>query len=151
MVRKATGATRLCADFRELNANLVNDKYPLPHIDDLLAEIGPQTKWFSGFDLEAAYHQIPLEEDSQPLTTIVTQFGTYKYKVMSFGIKTAPAVFQRIIEKVVKNFECTMAYLEDILVVANTREEFVERTRRVRHQIEDVGLKLNPSKSIETV
>ena len=136
VVRKLTGAIRLCGDFRELNANLVNDKYPLPRIDDLLAEIGPQTKWFYRFDLEAAYHQIPLEEDSQPLTTIVTPFGTYKYKVMPFGIKTAPPAFQRIIEKIVRNSERTMAYLDDILVVANTREELVERTRKVRNQIE---------------
>ena len=51
----------------------------------------------------------------------MTPFGTYKYEDMPFGIKTAPAAFQRIIEKVVRNFEGTMAYLDDKLVVANTR------------------------------
>ena len=89
--------------------NLVNDKCPLPRIDDLLAKIGPQTKWFSRFGFEAAYHQIPLDEELQPLTTIVTPFGTYKYNVMPSAQKKAPAAFQRIIENVVRNFEGTMA------------------------------------------
>ena len=79
VVRKPDGALRICGDFRELNAALVDDKYPLPRIDDLLTEIGNEKKYFAKFDLQSAFHQIPLATESQGLTTIVTHivhFGT---------------------------------------------------------------------------
>ena len=60
VVRKPDGALRICGDFRELNAALVDDKYPLPRIDDLLTEIGNEKKYFAKFDLQSAFHQIPL-------------------------------------------------------------------------------------------
>ena len=99
-VRKPNGKVRVCGDFRKLNENIVDDKFPLPCIEDLFAKIGPGNTWFCKIDLEAAYHQIPVEKESQSLTTIITHIGTFKYKVMPFGVKTAPAAFQRIMEKI---------------------------------------------------
>ena len=55
-VKKPDGSIRLCGDFRKLNENLVEDKFPLPNIEDLFAEIGSENSWFAKIDLEAAYH-----------------------------------------------------------------------------------------------
>ena len=51
-----------------------SNKYPLPGVEDLLARLGTGNKYFAKLDLEAAYHQIPLVMDSQPLTTVVTPY-----------------------------------------------------------------------------
>ena len=71
----------------------MEDKYTLPGIDNLLARLNEGNKWFAKIDLEAAYHQIPLEKNSQALTTVITHVGTFKYTVMQFGLKTAPSAF----------------------------------------------------------
>ena len=105
VVKKSNGKLRICGDFRGLNKNLVEDKYPLPGIDDLLARLGEGNKWFAKIDLEAAYHQIPLEKNSQALTTVITHVGTFKYTVMPFGLKTAPSAFQRVMADVLMGYE----------------------------------------------
>ena len=55
-IRKPNGEIRICGDFVRLNEALVADKYPLPNIEDLFAELGPNNKWFAKIDLESAYH-----------------------------------------------------------------------------------------------
>jgi hypothetical protein len=54
-VKKKDGKLRLCVDFRELNKLIVNKKYPLPQIDDLLYQLG-EAKVFSKIDLWLGYH-----------------------------------------------------------------------------------------------
>ena len=94
VVKKSNGDIRLCGDFRQLNAQIVEDKFPMPRIEKLLAKIGAGNKCFAKMDLEAAYHQIPLAQECQPLTTIMTHLGTFQYSVMPFGVKTATSFFQ---------------------------------------------------------
>ena len=64
-------------DFRKLNTHLVDDKFPMPRIEELLAEIGAGNRFFAKIDLEAAYHQIPFAEECWPLTTIVTPYRDF--------------------------------------------------------------------------
>lgn len=61
VARRPDGRLRLCVDLRDLNKNILVDKFPLPRIDELLAHT-KGVKWFSTIDLTAAYHQIPLHE-----------------------------------------------------------------------------------------
>ncbi len=93
VVRKPIGKHRICGDFRKLNESIMEDKYPLPKIEDFLAELGSKNRYFAKLELESAYHQIPLREECQGLTTIITHLGTFKYTVMSFGLKMAPSAF----------------------------------------------------------
>ena len=58
--------------FRQLNANIVDDKFPMPRIEDLFVEIGTDNKCFMKIDIQVAYHHIPLLEECQSLTAIVT-------------------------------------------------------------------------------
>ena len=119
-VRKSNGDIRVCGDCRQLNANIVDDKFPLPVIEELLAEIGSGNGYFASIDLKAAYHQINLAKECQPLITVVTHIGTFMYTMMSFGLKTAPNAFQRIITRVLKGCDYTLVYLDDILIVGKT-------------------------------
>ena len=93
-VKKSNGSVRICVDFRKLNQQIVGDKYPLPNIEDLFARLGTEKKYFAKIDLKNAYHQVPLSEEFQPLTTVVTHCGAFMYTRMPFGIKSAPSAFQ---------------------------------------------------------
>ena len=66
VVKKSNGDLRVCGDFRKLNTHLVDDKFYMPRIEELLAEIGAGNRFFAKIYLEAAYHQIPLAEEYRP-------------------------------------------------------------------------------------
>ena len=74
VAKKKDGTFRICGYFRNLNRCIQSDKYPLSGVEDLLTRLGTGSKYFAKLDLEAAYHQIPLAMDSQPLTTVVTPY-----------------------------------------------------------------------------
>ena len=93
-------------------------------MDDLLGKLGTGNRYFARLDLEAAYHQVPLAEDSRSLTTVITHIGTYKFTRMPFVIKSAPSVFQRIMSELVGDCSGTLVYLDDILVAASTRRRY---------------------------
>jgi len=64
MVKKKTGKWRLCVDFRQINANSVNDAYPMPRINYILDQLR-EARFISSLDLKDGYCQIPLEESSR--------------------------------------------------------------------------------------
>lgn len=98
-VLKHNGKIRLCADYSvSLNKQLVIEKYPLPRIEELFAQLhGGQQ--FSKLDLSQAYNQLILSESSQNLTCINTHKGLFKFTRLVFGLSSAAAIFQRTLEQ----------------------------------------------------
>ena len=79
-----------CVDYRKLNAVTLQDAYPLPRIDESLdALVG--SRYFSTLDLTSGYWQVPLDADAQEKSTFATRSGLWKWKVLPFGLTSAPA------------------------------------------------------------
>ena len=99
-VTKPNGSFRICGDYK-VTVNSVSklDKYPLPRIEDLFSQL-EGGKMYSKLDLAHAYQQIPLDEASKKYTTINTTKGLYQFTRLPFGISSAPAIFQRIMESI---------------------------------------------------
>ena len=83
---------RLCVDFRQLNEHTEDDRFPLPHIDDVLDSLVGSTV-FSKLDLKKGYWQIWLSEEAAKMCNFCTQKGIYRWKRMPFGLKGAPSTF----------------------------------------------------------
>ena len=88
VVPKANGQWRPCGDYRQLNAMTKDDRYPLPHIQDLNRNLNACTV-FSKIDLVRGYHQIPMASNSISKTAIITPFGLWEFIRMPFGLKNA--------------------------------------------------------------
>ena len=91
-VLKQSGDVRLCGDFKIiLNPVLQAEQYTLPRVEDIFTNLGSGQK-FSEIDLRQACLQLPLNEESRPLTVINTHKGLYAYNRLVFGITSLPAV-----------------------------------------------------------
>ena len=91
---KKNGGIRMCADLREPNKAVLIDSYPLPHIDELLANLRG-AKVFSTIDLANAYYQLPLHEDSRDITAFITHEGLFRFRRVPYGLASAPSAFQK--------------------------------------------------------
>ena len=132
LCRKKDGSLRMCIDYRALNKIMVQDRYPLPRIDDLLDELHGCTI-FSSLDLQSGYHQIRIRDEDKPKTAMMTPMGQFQFKVLCFGLTNAPATFQRAMNKIFSKHigKFVLVYLDDILVMSRTPEEHEQHLRIV--------------------
>ncbi|GFT16888.1 hypothetical protein TNCV_3193551 [Trichonephila clavipes] len=113
LIPKLNNQFRLCIDYRKLNEVTVSDTYPLPRIDDLLQE-AKHTAYISTIDLKSGYHQVNVNPADRDKTGFVCPFGTYRFKRMPFGLKNAPATFQRRMD-IFRRGLPVLAYLDDTM------------------------------------
>ena len=119
LVPKPDGSFRLCTDFRKLNAITKTDSYPIPRIDDCIDRVG-HSSYVSKLDLLKGYWQVPLTEKAKHVSAFVTPNGLYQYQVMPFGMKNAPATFQRLINSLTSDLEGFEGYIDDVVVYSDT-------------------------------
>ena len=95
------------------------DDYPLPRIDESL-DVLAGSSFFSTLDLVSGYWQVPLNPDAQEKSAFITRSGLWKWKVLLFGLTSALATFQRLMEQVVKgqHWKILLLYLDNIIVIA---------------------------------
>ena len=101
MVKKPGGGWRPCGDFRRLNNVTIDDRYPLPHIQDFNTNLAGMVI-FSKIDLIRGYHQIPMTPDDIPKTAVITPFGLWEFLRMPFGLKNAAQSFQRLMDHILQ-------------------------------------------------
>ncbi|KAK3745704.1 hypothetical protein QZH41_007913 [Actinostola sp. cb2023] len=145
-VIKPSGAIRLCGDYKTtLNTVLKMDRYPLPLVDEIFANLAGGQK-FTKLDLSEAYHQLCLDEESQKLTTINTHCGLYEYLYLPYGVNSAVGIFQCAIESTMKGLPGISVYMDDILVTGKDDSEHLSNLQGALTRLQEKGLKLQKSK-----
>ncbi|XP_003738660.1 uncharacterized protein K02A2.6-like, partial [Galendromus occidentalis] len=146
VVRKPNNQIRMCADFSTgLNAALKEVDYPIPTMEVIMTKFTGNRR-LTQLDLSDAYLQLSLDPESRPLTTINTHRGLFQYNRMVFGLKTAPAIFQRTMEQALAGIDGVLVYLDDILVMAPNQESHDRRLRGVLARLQSWGFRLRFAK-----
>ena len=139
---------RMCIDYSALNKFVVPESQPFPLIEDLIVKARDCT-WFSVLDINSAFWSIPMREKDAYKTAFVTQTGHYNWKCLPFGLKTSPAIFQRILRNVLKRNDLdgfAVNYIDDILVFSKSFDEHIKHLKKLLKAISDEGFRLSLSK-----
>lgn len=138
---------RVVIDYRKLNNITINDAFPLPNITEVLEQTS-HSKYFSTIDLASGFHQIKMESKDSEKTAFSTPTGHYEFKRMPFGLKGAPATFQRAMNKVLtglQGIKC-LVYLDDIIVFGRNLQDHNEKLKSVFDCLRKYNLKIQPEK-----
>jgi len=148
-VPKPDGKLRLCVDYRNLNKLMILNKYPLPLMGELKDRVAG-AKIFTKLDLKDRYHLLRIREGDEWKTAFRTRYGHFEYKVMPFGLVNAPATFQAMMNKILREFldHGVVVYLDDILIYSESEEEHIELVKKVLAKLEEHQLAVSVTKSV---
>ena len=149
---KKTQDLRLCMNFCRLNRmDTIRDNYPLPRAPQLLEKFKGKN-YFTALDCAAGYWNIPIHPDDRHYTALICEEGHFEYARMPFGLRNAPATFQRIMDKLLKSHSrFTQAYLDDVIVFSDTFEEHLQHVQTVMDALNEEGFLLRLSKCFFTM
>ena len=134
-VLKNNEKVTLCVEFTKLSQSVKREKFPLPSIDQLLAE-----QIFTKLGCNSEFHQIVLHKDSQKLTTFMTPFGRYCYKCLSFGISSGPEIFHCEMTHILSGIPGVICNIDDVLVSGRNQQEYDQRLKIVLQKMEAAGV-----------
>ncbi len=145
LVSKPDNSYRFCTDYRKLNCLTKPDCYPLPRIDDCVDRVG-SAKFVSKFDLLKGYWQVPLTSRAKELSAFVTPDRFLQYTVMPFGVRNAPATFQRLVNHVLSGMSGCEAYLDDVVLYSSSWSEHLDQIRELFVRLAKANLTINLAK-----
>lgn len=145
LVPKPDGTFRFCTDFRKVNAVTVPDSYPLPRMEDCIDNIG-SARFVTKLDMLKGYWQVPLTPQASDISAFVTPDTFLQYTAMAFGLRNAPATFQRLVNIVLADVPNCNAYLDDLVLYSVEWKEHVCLLRTVFERLRKANLTLNLAK-----
>lgn len=137
---------RLVIDYRRLNDKTIEDKYPLPNINDILDRLG-RAQYFTTLDLASGYHQVEMHSSDIEKTAFSTERGHYEFLRMPFGLKNAPSTFQRLMDSVLRGISNAMTYLDDVIIFSTSLQEHINTCQEVFERFRAHNLKIQLDKS----
>ncbi len=142
-VIKSDGTIRMCADYRALNDRTKADAYPSANPDTIMDRLHGKA-FFSKLDAMKGYYQIKIDDASKELTGFTCPFGFFQFEVMPFGLKNAPAIFQRMMDEVLDGYAgifCDVL-IDDILIYSDTFPEHLDHIQLVLERLKDRNIAL---------
>jgi hypothetical protein len=111
---KKQGGIIICVDLRKFNDVFLHDPFPMPFTNEVLENVGGHEA-YSFIDSFSGYHQIKIAPKDRYKTTFSMEWGSYQYKIMTFGLKNAPTIFFRVVIVAFNEFihQFLEVYLDD--------------------------------------
>ena len=130
----------------KLNAGVERELYYLESVEETLAKLGNQCVYMTKVDANSGYWQIPLDEESQELTTFITPIGRFCCTRGPYGLCSMQEIFGKKMDLVIEGLEGIVKSTDDFLIFATTPELLRERTRKLFQRFVDNGVTINVKK-----
>ena len=147
LVPKKDKSLRFFVDYRRLNAKTTPDADPLPRIDDCLQSLG-DAEIFATLDCNAGYWQVPVALEDCDKTTFTSYLGTFRYTRMLFGLRNAPATFQRALDIILSgvHWQSCLIHLDDVIVFSRSTEDQLRNVDKILTLLRKAGVTLKLKK-----
>ena len=122
----------MCVDYRALNRLTVHNRYPLPHIDELLDKLRG-ARLSTKIDLCSGYHQIRVHPSDVHKIAFRTRYGYFEFLVLPFGLTNAPATFMHLMHNIFPEYldDFIIIFLDDILVYSKGLGDHIHHVRQI--------------------
>ena len=139
--KKGTDRIRMCVDLSKLNKFVRRERYPSVTPAEAVTDIHhSQAKVFTVFDALKGYHQCPLDEQSQHLTTFITPFGRFKYLRAPYGISSIS------MDEALAGIPGMRKIVDDVVVFDADQQQHVKHVREILRRCEERQFSLNSDK-----
>lgn len=136
---------RICSDNRDVNRAIKRERHLMPTLEELVQQV-QGAKLFTKLDLNSAFEQIELDEESRRITTFSTHIGLFRYKRLNLGICSAPEIFHNLIRKSLLGLQGVLNAHDDILCYGANIKELESIVNAVLTRLASLGLTLNIDK-----
>ena len=141
---KSNGKIRICSDLTKLNKSVQREVYPMATVENSLSQI--RGKYFSKIDTNSGFWQIPLEKSSWEYTNFLTPWGRFHYRKLPFGLTSAPEIFSKEMNRILKDEENVIIHMDDVLIMGDTEGSHDKSVQNVLNKIRAAGMTLNKKK-----
>ncbi|XP_008223134.1 PREDICTED: uncharacterized protein LOC103322954 [Prunus mume] len=151
VLKRKTGAVRICVDYRNLNEASPKDEYPMP-MADMLVDGAAHNQMLSFMDGNAGYNQIMMAEEDIHKTAFMCpgHIGAFEYTVMPFGLRNAGATYQRAMNSVFHDMigHSLEVYIDDVVIKSPEEGNHMTNLKRAFLRMRQHKLKMNPKKCV---
>jgi hypothetical protein len=124
-ILKKNGSLRLYVNYRDFNKIIIKNRYPFPLIGKILNRLNGAAI-YTKLDLKKTYYKIRIKKEDEWKTIFKIRYGHFEYKIISFDLANAPAIFQIYINKVLADLidiNC-VTYFNNIFIYSINRAEY---------------------------
>ena len=147
--KKDSDDIRMCVDLSKLNQYVKREHFPAPPPREVVVDItSSSARYFTKFDALSGYHQIPLAEESQKLTTFITPFGRYKFLRAPFGLSSISDHYNRRMADALSGIPRIRRITDDFVAYDATWEAHVLHVIDILQRCTERGITLNSSKFV---
>jgi len=149
-VGKKDGKKRMVMDYHSLNEQTIKNNYPLSLITDLINNIGNK-KVFTKMDLQWGFNNVRIKEGDEWKGAFTTHVGFFELTVMFFGMTNSPAMFQAMMNEILRdmiNKGKVAAFVDNVLVRTEMEEGHDEIVEEVLRRLEENNLYVKPEKCV---
>ena len=147
---KKDGSKRMVIDYYSLNDQTVKNNYPLLLITDLIDNMGSK-RVFTKMDLQWDFNNVRIKEGDEWKGAFTMHIGSFEPMVMFFGMTNSPAIFQAMMNEILRdmiNEGKVAAFVDNVLVGTETEEGHDEIVEEVLKQLEENNLYVKPEKCV---
>ena len=138
----------MCIDLTKLNAGVERELYQLESVEETLAKLGDECVHMTKVDANSGYWQVPLDEESQELTTFITPIGCFCCTRGPYGLSSMQEIFGKKMDIIIDGLEGIVKSTDDFLVYGKTKEILRQRTRKLFERFVQYGVTINLKKSL---
>ena len=142
---KSNGDVRLRIDMRNTNTAIQRTRFPTPTVDDLIFKL-KGAKYFTKLDLNSAFHQLELHEDSRYITAFQTEDRIKRFKRLISGLNSASEELQHYLQITLAGIAGAINIKDDILIFSESITEHDEISKHVFQNLYAKGLTLDLTK-----